>query len=240
MDLFVQLPQESELIVCTGENTMPEDRLSRFREYLPRDFDRWLEAGNITNWKHFLPGWFAKASRGLTDGMTISEEWNATILDKSFELNVAVTRWQFCSNSGQLNLLQLTKQFSNVLPVKNRQSISNPAAPPKVLSLFAQLQQHTNPFTVSYYLAVAAKTSTTENLQHYDCPQVQRLCSRHDERIWPGNQGHGQLHPQLQDRIRPRCTLTRQTLVSLDLLLTLWPCSSRQPVMFSWTQSAAA
>ena len=166
--------------------------------------------------------------------MTISEEWSATIFDKSFKLNRALTRWHVPSNSGQLNPLQVNKQFSNVLPVKDRQSTSIPAAPAKVLlSLFARLQQNTKPFTVSYYLAVTAKTSTTEILHHYDCPQLERLCRRHDERIRPGNQRHGQLHPQLQDRIRPRCTLTRQALVSLDLLLTLWLCSSRQPVMFS-------
>ena len=144
------------------------------------------------------------------------------MLDKSFKLNTTVTRWQFHSNSGQLNLLYLTKRFSNVLPVENRKSTSNPAAPAKVLlSLFARLQQNTKPFAVSYCLTVAAKTSTTKIPHHYDCPQVQRLRSRHDERIRPGNQRHGQLHPQLQDRIRPRCTLTRQTLVSIDLLLTL-------------------
>ena len=126
----------------------------------------------------------SKASRGLTDGMTISEEWSTTILDKSFKLNPAVTRWQFPSNSGQLNLLQLNEQFSNVLPVENRQSTSIPAAPAKVrLSLFARLQQHTKPFTVSYYLTIAAKTSTTKTFYHYDCPQLERLCSRHDERI---------------------------------------------------------
>ena len=82
--------------------------------------------------------------------MTISEEWSATIPDKSSELNAAVTRWQFSSDSAQLNLWLLPQYLSNVLPVEGRQSISNPAAPAKVLlSLFSRLQQHTKPSTVS-------------------------------------------------------------------------------------------
>ncbi len=166
--------------------------------------------------------------------MTISEEWSTTVLDKSFELNTDLPDGNSLENLANWICSSSLSIFSNVLPVEDRQSISDTAASAKVfLSLFGQLQQNTEPSTVSSYLAIAAKSSTAKIIHNNGCAELQCLGSRHDERIRPGNQRYGQLHPRLQDRFGPRCTLTRQTLVFPDLLLTLWPCSSRQPVTFS-------
>ena len=69
------------------------------------EFSSLTGAGNITNSGLFFTRMVcqSKASRGLTDGMTTSEEWSATILDQSSKLNAAVNRWQFSSDSRQLN-----------------------------------------------------------------------------------------------------------------------------------------